>query len=93
MAGLVDEGKRGRRAALEALRDRLMAEIEAGPKPAEVAALAGRLVVILEQVEVIRKAEGNDVDSIDDLAAKRSARRAKSAGKGRSRRDGVVGGA
>lgn len=93
MGDLVDGGKRGRLAGLEVLRDRLMAEIEAGPKPVEVAALSGRLVVILEQIEAIRKAEGNDVDSIDDLAAKRSARRANSTGKGRSRRNSVVGGA
>lgn len=90
---LVDAGKRGRLAGLEVLRDRLMAEIEAGPRPVEVASISARLVVILEQIEAIRKAEGNDVDSIDDLAAKRSARRATSPRKGRSRARDVVGGA
>jgi hypothetical protein len=89
---LVEAGRRGRLAALEVLRDRLMAEIETQPRPSEVAALAARLVVILEQIEAVRKAEGTDVDSIDDLAAKRSARRATSARKGRARKDVVNGG-
>jgi hypothetical protein len=67
---------------LRALRDRLTDLIATDdccvcekPRPSQVAALAGRLVVVLEQIDELEVASKERTSRVDDLAAARAARR------------------
>lgn len=67
-----------RRAALEAIRDRLAAEIDAGEaSPRDVAALSKQLAEIVREIDNLPAAKG--ASPVDDLASRRAARRAEAA--------------
>ena len=72
------KGVRGdTKAGLVALRDRLAAELDAGPEPKDVASLSGRLLAVI--VELDRFAEPVPVERgtpLDDLQRRRAARTA-----------------
>lgn len=69
----------GRLDRLVALRDRLTALIgDADTNATAVAALAGRLVVVLEQIEVLER-EKPARSKVDELAQRRKSRRADAA--------------
>ena len=65
-----------RRETLVALRDELAARIP-GASNKDVAALAGRLERILDQIEAVP--DRKDVSAADEIAQRRAARRAKPA--------------
>ena len=65
-----------RRDTLVALRDELAARIP-GASDKDAAALAGRLERILDQIEAVP--DRKDVSAADEIAQRRSARRAKPA--------------
>jgi hypothetical protein len=86
--------KTGRLEGLKALRDRIVQEIDSGAaRPSDVASLAGRLTVVLEQIEALEKAQQVRNDSIDEIASKRAARRAATKGAGAAGRRRVDRGA
>lgn len=64
-------------AALEALRDRLAREMDACTAPRVLAALTRQFVMVLRQVEERRPQTGGD--SVDEISARRAARRAAAA--------------
>jgi molecular chaperone GrpE (heat shock protein) len=64
------------RTALEAIRNRLAAEL-ARSKGQAAAAVAKELRAVLDAIEAL---PGAEVDPIDDLAAKRAQRRAEASG-------------
>jgi len=66
-------GADGDRAVLEALRDRLAAEIDATDLPYVVAALAPQLVKVIEALRKLKVPRGSRVD---EIAKQRAARRA-----------------
>jgi hypothetical protein len=68
-----------RRAALEALRDRLATDIEAAD-PKAVAALSRELRIVMAELDALRGGEAGD--TVDDLAKRRAARRAGAADQG-----------
>lgn len=87
MVSLSDAVKDGRLEGLYALRDQLAHEIENGPgedvKVSPTAALARQLRDTLKEIAELEKSlPRNSV--VDDLAAKRAARRAKSPRAGRA---------
>jgi hypothetical protein len=67
---------RPRRAALEALRDRLAADIDDIPGPSPlVPALSKQLTEVMREIENLTEPEGS---ALDDLAARRARRLADS---------------
>lgn len=66
------------RARLIALRDRLTAELDAGPSSAAVAALARQLQSVLSELAAMTERVGPD--ALEALAAQRTARLARNAG-------------
>ncbi|MEV0227990.1 hypothetical protein [Nonomuraea sp. NPDC050786] len=64
-----------RRAALEAIRDRLAAELDSAEKR-DAAVVAKELRQVLAELEAL---PGGEVDTLDDLAARRTKRRSKAA--------------
>ncbi|WP_157251108.1 hypothetical protein [Nonomuraea typhae] len=78
MAELVEEvGSGDRRRALKALRDKLAAELS-GSEGRTSAALAKELVAVLRELDSLPLPK--EASSVDDLAAKRAARRAGASG-------------
>lgn len=63
-----------RLATLEALRDRLAREIDAGPEPRDLASLSRRLEAVLEQIDGLK--DGSEDDAVDELRRKRAERMA-----------------
>ncbi|MGI5293261.1 hypothetical protein ACQEVF_59485 [Nonomuraea polychroma] len=66
-----------KRAALEAIRDRLAAELVRA-KGQAAAAVAKELRATIDALEAL---PGGEVSAVDDLTAKRAARRAKAQGR------------
>jgi hypothetical protein len=68
-----------RRKSLEALRDYLAAELQAGPSTSvAVAPIAKELRAVLEELDSLPT--GREESKVDDLAAARAKRRASAAG-------------
>ena len=62
------------RASLEALRDRLAAEIDGADQARDVAALALRLTDVLRQLDELPAAQGEAVNALDELRKRRADR-------------------
>ena len=67
-----------RLAALQHLRQILAREIDAGPEPRDLAALSRRMMLVLQELEGLDS--GEEADVVDDLTARRQARRADAKG-------------
>ena len=67
-----------RTAALQHLRQILAREIDAGPEPRDLAALSRRMMLVLAELEGLDT--GEEADVVDDLTARRAARRADATG-------------
>ncbi|WP_435111886.1 hypothetical protein [Nocardiopsis synnemataformans] len=74
LSEIVTQGDRRR--SLEALRDRIGAALDAA-EPNEVAPLSRQLMMVLREIDELPDADRRD--SVDDLAARRAARRADAA--------------
>lgn len=64
-----DAVRRGRVSALEALRDRYAAEIDAGPPARDLASVGRRLESVLAELDVLK--EPGDDDSLENELARR----------------------
>lgn len=64
-----------RLAALEALRDHIAGLVGASDSARDVAALSGQLTMVLKQIEEIQGKEPAKVSAVDEIAARRKARR------------------
>ena len=81
MAGFADTIKRGdRRASLEAIRDEIAVEIEAGVPARELAALLRRLESVIETLDSMEDPEGES--DADRIRREREERRAATSGNG-----------
>jgi hypothetical protein len=69
--------------ALQALRDRLAAEIDAGPAPRDLAALSRQFAEVLAQIEKLAPPEQKGTP-LDELAKRRAGRGAAAPGAGRA---------
>lgn len=79
--GLVEIANTGNRlATLRELRDRIALQIDSTDSARDVAALAQRLMDVLEQIEQLDPAERGD--TVDEITARRRARRGGSAAPG-----------
>lgn len=67
----------GRRSALEAIRDKLAGELE-DAEGRDAAPLAKELRAVINEIEKLPG--GKEVSAVDDLSARRAARRADAAG-------------
>lgn len=75
MSEVVAQGDRRR--SLEALRDHLAAELEDSPATVAIAPMAKELRAVIEELDSLPLAK--EASPVDDLAAKRQARRADAA--------------
>ena len=73
---LVESAASGDRlATLEALRDHIAGLVGASDSARDVAALSGQLTVVLKQIEEIHGKAPAKVSAVDEIAARRKARR------------------
>lgn len=70
-------GQDDRRATLCALRDHIIRDMTEAAEPKYTAALAGRLVEVLAEIDALPT--GEETSTVDDLANRRAARRANTA--------------
>jgi hypothetical protein len=64
-------------AGLEALRDKLAADMELA-EPSVVAQIAGRLQAVMTELEAVRKATPTQGSGLDELEQRRAARKSNS---------------
>ncbi|MEV4670983.1 hypothetical protein AB0K34_04950 [Actinomadura sp. NPDC049382] len=84
LGGLSEAAATGSRlTALRALRDRLAAEIDAGPMPRDLAALSRQLTDVLAQIEALAPPEQKGTP-LDELANRRAGRGATAPRAGRA---------
>ena len=73
---LLDAAASGDRlATLEALRDQMALLIGSSGSARDVAALSGQMTLILKQIDEIRDKKPATVSAVDEIAARRKARR------------------
>jgi len=76
-----------RLATLRVLRDRLAVEIDGSASSRDVAALSQRLMDVLSQIDVIERAQPDAKGTpLDEVAKRRSQRKAASTNQGRAAR-------
>lgn len=73
---LLDAASSGDRlATLEALRDQIALLIGSSESARDVAALSGQMTQVLKQIEEIKERKPSEVSAVDEIAARRKARR------------------
>lgn len=70
---ILDAARRSQLEGLEAMRDKLAADMDAA-EPSYSAQLAARLQAVLSEIEAIRKAQPSKGSRIDELERKRAER-------------------